>query len=172
MSPVWTAITGNQTDKAFIKSNLDRIEDFVSEAIKEHHPKDSHLSETHTQTWQTHATVALGKDGTLPIPTPVVSFIFNKPSTKWTAVYQASTAPNGLLHLTPINTSPFARKCKDRQWILPAGGSVSRASGTGAGDEPSRRARSSGRFFTVAPELLARRLEDIDNKGYLGDEED
>jgi hypothetical protein len=171
MLPVWTAITGNQMDKAFIKSNLDRIKDFVSEAIKEHHPKDSHLSETHTQAWQTHATEALGKDGTLLAPTPVVSIIFHKPFTKWAAVHKASQAPTGLSHLTPINTSPFVRKCKNEQWILPGSGSVSRGSGTSSRQGQSRTAWSRGHLLPAAPGLIPLWLDGIDN-GYPGDQED
>jgi hypothetical protein len=168
---VWTAITGNQRDTAFIKSNLGRIEDIVSEAIKKRHPRASQLSETHTQAWQTHATEALCINGTLLAPTPAVSIIFPKPFTKWADVHKASQAPTGLSHLTPINTSPFARKCKNEQWILPAGGSVSRESGTRSRQGQSRTVWGSGHLLPAAPGLIPLWLDDIGDR-YPGDQKD
>jgi hypothetical protein len=168
---VWTAITSNQRDTAFIKSNLGRIEDIVSEAIKKRHPRASQLSETHTQAWQTHATEALCINGTLLAPTPAVSIIFPKPFTKWADVHKASQAPTGLSHLTPINTSPFARKCKYEQWILPASQSVSRGSGTSSRGGQSRSAWGSGHQLPVAPRLIPLWLDGIVD-GFPGDQED
>ena len=169
---MWTAITGPRRDEAFFHSNLDRINDFVSEAIMSCHPKGSQLSNAHTQAWQTHATEALGKDKTHLSPTPVVSIVFAEPYTKWSAVYNASKASTVTSRLTPINTATSVRKCKNERWIFPPNRSAFRGSGTGNGDEPFRKAVSSGRRTPVDPGLLARWLKEVDIDGYSRDEED
>ena len=169
---MWTAITGPRRDEAFFNSNLDRINDFVSEAIMSCHPKGSQLSNIHTQAWQIHATEALGKDKTYLSPTPVVSIVFAEPYTKWSAVYNASKASTVTSRLTPINTATSVRKCKNERWIFPPNRSAFRGSGTGNGDGSSRRAVSSGWHISVNPESLARRREEVDIDGCSGDEED
>jgi hypothetical protein len=62
---VWTAITIEPKNEAFLDLNLEPIRNLVSDAIKAEHPKAAQLSKLHTQAWQKHITKALGTNATL-----------------------------------------------------------------------------------------------------------
>lgn len=168
---MWLAITAAPKDKVFFESNLDLIDDIVSRAVKSKHPSASQISRTHAQAWQRHTTQALGTYATLLSPTPAVSITFCDPHNMFKDVDNAHKNLHVVSRLTSVNTSPFARKCKDNQWVFPEESSVSRAIETGRGDGRSRRA-SSGRFMSVNPQSLARWLEEVNDDGYSGDEAD
>jgi hypothetical protein len=179
--PVWAAITtAKRQNKAFFESNTDHIVDLVSEAIKSNHPGASQLSKAHTEAWQRHTTQALGTDATLLSPTPAISIVFCDPSNKFNNVDSAHKNRHVVSRLVSVNTSPFARRRKDKpaqssassQWIMPSNRSINRAIGTNRGDESSSRARSSGRFSSMNSGLLAWRPVEVDDDGYMRDEED
>jgi hypothetical protein len=178
MSLVWAAITAKQRDKAFFEYHLDRIDDLVSKTIKSNHPYASQLTRTHTQAWQESTTNTLGPNATVPSPTPAISIVFQAPCNEFKGVDDAHKGAHGVSRLTSVNTSRFVSKSRNSpsqsssatQWMVPASGSVAGGRGTSRGDGASRRTGTSGRFSLVNAESLARRLKEVDDDGYSGDE--
>jgi hypothetical protein len=176
---VWTAITVEPKNEAFLDLNLEPIRNLVSDAVKAEHPEATQLSKIHTQAWQKHITKALGTNGTLLSPTPVVSILIQEPSSNWPDFDKAHKKRTVASRLTSVNTSPMGRTGRNKSsqhssisWVFPPGGSMSQAGGTGAATGPLQRARLSGQPVVHASRSTRRWVEEVDDDGYLRDEED
>jgi hypothetical protein len=176
---VWTAITVEPKNEAFLDLNLEPIRNLVSDAIKAEHPEATQLSKVHTQAWQKHITKALGTDATLRSPTLGVSILIQEPSKNWPDFDKAHKKKTVASRMTPVNTSLMGRTGQNKSsqhssisWIFPPGGSVSQAGGTGAATGPSQRACPSSQPVTPAFRSTRRWLEEVNDDGYLRDEED
>jgi hypothetical protein len=176
---VWTAITVEPKDEAFLDLNLEPIRNLVSDAIKAEHPEAAQLSKVHTQAWQKRITKALGTNATLFNAPPSISIMIQEPSKNWTDFDKAHKNKTVASRLHSVNTSHAGRTGRHESsqhssstWVFPPSGSVSQVGRIGALAGPSRRVRPLGQLAAHTSSPIRPWLEEADDDGYLRDEED
>jgi hypothetical protein len=112
-------------------------------------------------------------------PPPLILIMIQEPSKNWTDFDKAHKNKTVASRLHSVNTSHVGRTGRNESsqhpsstWVFPPGGSVSQASGTGAATGPLQRARPSGRPVVHTSGSTRRWVEEVDDNGYLRDQED